>query len=87
MKMQGPIEVVLKVYAKQADGKVGSFNVTLPAGTLPERDTLAELLAEARKDMPAGFREISKREFWAHMCMKTCGEVFELEGSLEWETV
>jgi hypothetical protein len=83
--MIGPIEVLMKVYAKTDDGKIGSFNVTLPAGTLPTRDTLATLLEEARKDMPPGYREISKREFWSHMCMKTCGEVFEMEGSAEWE--
>lgn len=85
MQMIGPIEVLMKVYAKTDDGKIGSFTVTLPAGTLPTREALAELVEDARKNMPAGYREISKREFWDHLCMKTCGEIYELEGSLDWE--
>lgn len=64
IKIQGPIEVELKVYI--TDGKrTGIATIGMGKGLFPSEDDLRKRIeAFAANEMPEGFALMTKRQFW-----------------------
>ena len=68
MKIQGPIEVELKVSV--TDGEtIGVATIGLGKGSYPTEEKMREAVAKfERESMPEGFRLMTKREWWDTVC-------------------
>lgn len=68
MKIQGPVEVELKVSI--TDGEVqGVATIGMGKGNYPTDSELRERVAQfEREEMPDGFRLMTKREWWDTVC-------------------
>lgn len=86
MKIQAPISVELKVGF--TDGKrAGIVTVSLGNGFFPTEGEMREAIAnvEKGKDLPEGFRLMTKREWWDHLCAEEFGQRFALPGGEEFD--
>lgn len=74
MKIQGPVEVELKVNI--TDGEMsGVATIGLGKGKYPTDAELREAVAKfERESMPDGFRLMTKREWWDTVCPPTYEE-------------
>lgn len=65
MKIQGPIEVEIKVKVTNGEGIDGVATIGLGMGSYPSEDEMREAVAKfERETMPEGFRLMTKREWW-----------------------
>lgn len=75
MKIQGPIEVELKVSVTNGDGTSGVATIGLGIGKYPTETELREAVARfERESMPDGFRLMTKREYFDTICRPTYEE-------------
>ena len=74
MKIQGPVEVELKVSI--TDGEMaGVVTITLGKGKYPTEEELREAVTKFEHEgMPEGFRLMNKREWWDTVCPPTYEE-------------
>ena len=65
MKLQGPIELEMKVSITNGEGVSGTATIGLGNGSYPTEEKMRKALAEFEADgMPEGFRLMTKREWW-----------------------
>lgn len=65
MKIQGPIEVELKVNVTNGEGVDGVATIGLGKGRYPSEEEMREALATFERDnLPEGFRLMTKREWF-----------------------
>lgn len=63
MKIQGPIEVELKVSVTNGEGVDGDATISLGKGSYPSEEKMREAVAKfERESMPEGFRLMTKSE-------------------------
>lgn len=75
MKIQGPIEVEIKVSITNGEGISGAATIGMGVGKYPTEAELRERVAKFEKDeMPEGFRLMTKREWWDTVCQPTYEE-------------
>lgn len=75
MKIQGPIEVELKVSLTNGEGVDGVATIGLGKGCYPSEERMREAVAKfERESMPEGFRLMTKREWWDTVCPPTYEE-------------
>lgn len=71
MKIQGPIEVELKVIVTNGEGVQGVATIGLGKGCYPSEEEMRQAVANfERESMPEGFRLMTKREWWDTVCPK-----------------
>lgn len=77
MKIQGPIEVELKVHI--TDGEMnGVVTIGFGNGRFPTETNLREAVVKFERDsMPDGFRLMTKSEWWDTVCPPTYDEADE----------
>ena len=86
MKIQGPISVELKVGV--TNGKQsGIATVSCGNGHYPSEADMREAVAKVERgeSLPEGFRLMTKREWWDHLCAEEFGERFALPGGDEFD--
>lgn len=85
MKMQGPIEVELKVHI--TDGEVsGEATIGCGRGKYPTAEEVrARVKRFADEQMPEGFRLMTKREYWDAICAREYGDRFAMPGDEDFE--
>lgn len=65
MKIQGPIEVEIKVSVTNGEGGNGVATIGLGIGCYPSEEKMREAVAKFEQEsMPQGFRLMTKREWW-----------------------
>lgn len=65
MKIQGPIEVEIKVSVTNGEGVSGVATIGLGVGKYPSESEMREAVAKLEHEgLPAGFRPMTKREWW-----------------------
>lgn len=75
MKIQGPVEVELKVSVTNGNGTSGVATIGLGVGTYPTESELRERVARfVQEEMPEGFRLMTKREYFDTICPPTYEE-------------
>lgn len=79
VKIQGPIEVEIKVSVINAEGHHGEATLGLTKGRYPTEQELRNAVAKFEKEsMPDGFRLMTKRE-WFNSIFGQCHEEGEDE--------
>lgn len=69
MKIQGPIEVEIKVSVTNDEGMTGIVTIGLGVGRYPSEAEMKEAIQKfERESMPEGFRLMTKREWWDTVC-------------------
>jgi len=87
-RMEGPFIVELRYYGKRPDGKVGLAKIEFAPGQTPSAEELAHAIASTKEDLAGGegFSEMTKPEFWRHLCkIHNGGELLPMPGALTWE--
>lgn len=75
VKIQGPIEVELKVSVTNGEGVQGVATIGLGKGCYPSEEKMRKAVAKfERESMPEGFRLMTKREWWDTVCPPTYEE-------------
>lgn len=69
MKIQGPIEIEIKVSVTNGEGVDGVATISLGKGSYPSEEKMREAVAKfEQENMPDGFRLMTKREWWDSVC-------------------
>ena len=69
MRIQGPVEVEIKVSITNGEGVSGVATIGMGVGKYPTKDEFRERVAKfEREEMPEGFRLMTKREWWDSVC-------------------
>lgn len=75
VKIQGPIEVEIKVSITDDEGRHGIATLSMTNGRYPTEQELRNAVAKFEKEsMPDGFRMMNKRE-WFNSVFGQCPEV------------
>jgi len=65
MKLQGPIELEMKVSIINGEGVEGVATISLGKGSFPTEEKMRSALSQFESSrMPDGFRLMTKREWW-----------------------
>jgi hypothetical protein len=90
--MHGPIEMAIVVHVLTGEGKPARLSMNLPAGVIPTKESIKEILANCLTEapgenagIPPGTRLMTKREFWAHITKREAGEALPMPGNQEFE--
>lgn len=85
--MHGPVEIDIKVHI--TDGtNTGVVTVSVGRGKFPTNEQIQAAIAdaeEAASGKTPGFRLMTKREFWDHLCQEKFGGLFAMPGGEEWD--
>lgn len=69
MKLQGPIELEMKVSITNGEGVSGTVTIGLGKGVYPTEEAMREAIINLEADgMPDGFRLMTKREWFDTIC-------------------
>ncbi|WP_299726722.1 hypothetical protein [uncultured Endozoicomonas sp.] len=69
MKMQAPIEVVIKVAVTNGEGQSGHATVTCGKGIFPTEEKIRELVEKCEAEVAeSGLRLMTKREWFNTIC-------------------
>jgi len=95
MKMQGPVEVEIKVYIINDDGMGGVATIGMGKSVFPtESDLRGRLSKFAEDEIPNGFRLMTKEEYWDCIAPRSvesdedgnlCESKYALPGGREWD--
>lgn len=88
MKIQGPIEVEVKVMIVNPDEQVrGEVTIGMGRGTYPtDEDIRDRVRVFVEDEMPKGYRLMTKREYWDAICGDQFGEQFAMPGGPDYDT-
>ena len=75
MKIQGPVEVEVKVkIINEADDVQGEATIGLGRGIYPTEEVIRERVRKfAEQEMPDGYRLMTKQEYWDALCAENFG--------------
>lgn len=87
MKIQGPVEVELKVGIHSNDEDVrGTVTIGMGIGVFPTEEQIRERVKKfADEEMPDGYHLMSKQEYWDAFCDEKLGGRYAFPGSREWD--
>lgn len=75
MKIQGPVEIEIKVNITNGEGIAGVATIGMGVGKYPTEKEMRDRVAKFEQDeMPEGFRLMTKREWWETVCPPTYEE-------------
>ena len=83
MKLQGPIEVEVKVAITNGED-TGVATLGLGKGAYPNEDEIRKAVSDLEKELPEGFRLMNKREYWDAIMPPPQQELDEGERPLRW---
>jgi hypothetical protein len=81
----GPAEFEMQVYVISDDGQQGKATIGLGTFEFPTKEKIAERIAEFEtKEMPKGFRLMTKSEAWKMVMYEKTGTTIAMPGGVEW---
>lgn len=87
MKIQGPVEVEIKLHIINGEDEIhGEVTIGMGRGIYPTEEQLrARVEKFATEEMPAGYRLMSKQEFWNTLCMERAGTRLARPGGADYD--
>jgi hypothetical protein len=86
MLIQAPIELQVRIGITDGDTQ-GVATLSIGRGSYPTEAEMREAVEAfaANAQMPAGYRVMTKREWWDYICEQEVGQKFALPGGPEFD--